>query len=707
MRPRFTHNNKPEEVVLNDWLLSVARRIEDDRNDAEQMRILSGLERINFYLGRPYGFWQGDEFIPVSTVSRMSPEEYRDVIHQVNYLTPFVNANQWQLAGSKPMFFCRARRNDNRGDMAAKVCDALIKFTESREWGEIKRQDFSMSALMWGSGVIHLAWDASQGPIVRLSDPLRGVTIEAPSGTPVLQIIPPEEVKVDYGHSSIEDALYVRRLRRIARGKILQVYPDAKATSEFFSRRVAQDYRSVTRYVDFGEYWIAPALYTGLALAKDYETDAGTLPKGAFLTDLFPEGLHFRCLPNEILEIAPENFARCWFFAHLKRLPNSLWGATYVEDLKNCQDEINRLATLVIATAAYHAAPLLIVDRGSFEESDFSGEPGTILSLKTGALSENRNVRTFIDRLEGSGVDSQVLYVIKFLVETMRQQAAAFTLGGEGGAPAETATAARIMQANANSNMSPTMDEFSACRIKTIYRYLEMYQQYWTVPVFLEVFPDLSVEEVEAFLDLKLDASVEIIVDDRSRMPQTEFERQQDYIAFATNFLANRQIFTPKELEKAARVFGVEFSGLLDLDDRKEARRRIELVKAISRTVVESNGDEKIMLAAQVEAESVMTPKLYDDHQAFAEEYKFYLRSPQGRKESEFVRTALDFAINAHLSAMTAQQVAQQQVMQPPTEPTAASAATPVLPDEIPPTEEIPGLTPEEADSIREIGGVA
>jgi hypothetical protein len=340
------------------------------------------------------------------------------------------------------------------------------------------------------------------------------------------------------------------------------------------------------------EMWLSPDDYSDVILKGDEKTVGGeALPAGVNLAELFPEGLVAVGLNgfSTCLGIYAEKHKECiasgtW---HMKLMSGAGRG---IGDVVEVQKRFNKLDSQQLTYMDAAATPATLIDKSilSSDEADYIGTPRANIFVDMTQLPNMSRLSDAVLQLSPAAVPGQfVQYVQQFLTGAFSttSHATDFTNGGIVGKENDTARAAMIADANANSLFGPLLQIKGEVRKSIAEKIVSYYKAYFPIKRYFPLGGSYGEQQGIWLAGADLDADITFEVIKESEMPQNSLTKQDKSTAFYmglfggfANYLQAKQV-APSEVAELAQIWNVATTTIgFDMVTQR-CRRRIEQLK--------------------------------------------------------------------------------------------------------------------------------
>lgn len=501
------------------------------------------------------------------------------------------------------------------------------------------------------------------------------------------ECVPAFQVKVDRSQGVFDCASFLRR-RRMVRPEILkQMFTNwepptkssaASSTDDFSLRgerllqqstgQPGQTFRPDTLTnpyagVVINQWWLMPCMYstrTPEHLPLEF-ANGTTIPSGARLIELFPDGLYLLVVDNKILDMREECLHEHWQHSPFISIPTRVEGDG-IEDLLEPSRQLDDLMSLIYTDIKSNAAPPTVVNTTyGIKTTDVSGKPHWVIPARvpTGERIENA-----IMQVPGRNFPITGLKFVDML--RAEQQLLAKSFSSATGAPDEvtngaagdTATAAQLATSAAQAQRAPELAIRASGNAIWARQILRLFQKNAVDQHYIPLQGRYGLLEGNYFKGADIDADFIITVRNRSWIPRDEFSRRSDLLGFIQAGGLNPQF--PRGLrEEMAEVFNVSITITSDVADTRLARMRLEQMKTLLPQIEQmAPGQSPILLLQAVPLEPVS-----DNHTVMASWYIDWLKTDDGLQSPPPLRQTIIGRVQEHQQA-AAIQIQQQMALE-------------------------------------------
>jgi hypothetical protein len=398
-------------------------------------------------------------------------------------------------------------------------------------------------------------------------------------------------VKVPYGGDEITD-IGQQVLRALGySGQAIA----GRATQSWRQR---QDYESPTLV----EMWLSPDDYADIKIKGDEETvDGEKLPTGATLGDLFPDGLVAVGLNGfaVTLGLYAEN--------HRDHITSGVWhmkplsgGGRGVTDTVEVQRRFNKLDSQQLAYMDAVATPAVLYDQRLLQddEAGYLASPRATIPVTLDQLPDTRTLAQSVMPMSPMSVPGQfVQYVQQFLTQAFSttSHVTDFTNGGIVGERNDTARAAMIADANANSVFGPILSVKGETRQRIAEMVVEQYREYFPVKRYFALGGAYGSQQGLYLSGADLSTEIRFEITRESELPQNSITKQDKVISFFSLFggfpgYMQALQLNPELVSELGKLWNVNTQATGFDASAQLCRRRLEQVKQGYQTIAQSVG---------------------------------------------------------------------------------------------------------------------
>lgn len=287
------------------------------------------------------------------------------------------------------------------------------------------------------------------------------------------------------------------------------------------------------------EMWLSPEDYADIQLKGDEETIGGEpLPAGASLADLFPDGLCAVGLNGFALTLglyaerhSDHITSGVW---HMKPLSGAGRGQT---DIVEVQKRLNKLDSQTLAFMDAAATPGILHDKKllSDDEAGYLASPRAHIPVDLSQLPEGVRLSDAVMQMHPQSVPGQMVqYTQQFLATTFStlSHVTDFSNGGISGQSNDTARAAMIADANANSVFGPLLAIKGETRQRVAEITVELYRKHFPLKRYFPLGGQYSQQPGLWLSGADLSHDIRFEVTRESELPQNSLNRQDRLINF-------------------------------------------------------------------------------------------------------------------------------------------------------------------------------
>lgn len=341
-------------------------------------------------------------------------------------------------------------------------------------------------------------------------------------------------------------------------------------------------------------YLSAEDLYDIKVRGDEQTVEGDSLPVGARLSDLFPEGVCAQGINGFSLlwGLYSEHHSRTWSSGvyHMKPLSGTGRG---VADATEIQKRFNRFDSQAVRWMQTRATPATLHAEGAIpaNKRHLLSQPDVDIPISLQNFPEIKSVKDLVHPLQGESIPGDMLQYTYQHLQGFMQLAYHITDLSSGGrspiADNKTATGAEILDANADALFHPTLDIKAEVSVDTVHKAFDMWCRYTPVRTYVSVRSkagsgargmDISGPEVEGDYDWDFVPG--------SQQPKNRLTRRRDRMAFyglfggITGYIQAKQM-APQEVAQAERDFDMDFA-TNDFDEIGEmCRKRYEFAKEL------------------------------------------------------------------------------------------------------------------------------
>lgn len=339
------------------------------------------------------------------------------------------------------------------------------------------------------------------------------------------------------------------------------------------------------------EMWLSPDQYADIKLQGDERTVSGQpLPKGVSLEQLFPEGL---------VAVGVNGFAitlGVYAEKHRDRIASGVWhmkpmsgAGRGMADVVEVQRRYNKLDSQTLNLWDAAGSPGILHEESLFGSNDtgYLGNPRSCTPVNLSQLPEGHKLADAVMQLPPASVPAQMLqYTQQFLMSAFSttSHVTDFTNGGITGERNDTARAAMIADANANSVFGPILAIRAGVRQRIAEMLVPEYRQYFPIQRYFSL-GGASSQQAGVWLSAaNLDGDIKFEIAEESELPQNSISRQDRFINFFTMFggFAGYQqalMTNPELVAELSKLWNVTTSSSGFDTNAQLCRRRIEQMK--------------------------------------------------------------------------------------------------------------------------------
>lgn len=434
------------------------------------------------------------------------------------------------------------------------------------------------------------------------------------------------------------------------------------------------------------EMWLSPDDYADIKLKGDEQTVSGeSLPSGESLAELFPDGLVAVGLNGfaVTLGVYAENHrdhiaSGVW---HMKPLSGAGRGVT---DVVEVQRRFNKLDSQQLAYMDATATPAVLYDQRLIQddEAGYLATPRATIPVTLDQLPETRSLQQSVMALNPQSVPGQfVQYVQQFLTQAFSttSHVTDFTNGGIVGQRNDTARAAMIADANANSVFGPLLAVKGETRQRQAEIIVSLYRDNFPVKRWFALGGAYSGQQGVWLSGADLRSDIRFEVTRESELPQNSLNKQDRVISFFGlfgGFPGYMQALqaNPELVSELGKLWNVNTQATGFDASAQLCRRRLEQVKQGYQMLAQSVGAGSAMALPGLGAEQAqplgIDPQILlqfiqppisiveKDHPGKADWYRTWLDTDEGLDAPLEIRAVVELLVQMHFQFQGAQSMA-------------------------------------------------
>lgn len=433
------------------------------------------------------------------------------------------------------------------------------------------------------------------------------------------------------------------------------------------------------------EMWLSPDQYADIKLQGDEKTVGGeVLPIGASLEELFPDGL---------VAVGINGFALTlgvYAEKHRDHITSGVWhmkpmsgAGRGITDSVEVQRRFNKLDSQTLNLWDASGSPGIIHDESLFGSTDtgYLGNPRSCTPVNLAHLPEGHKLSDAVLQLMPGSVPGQMLqYTQQFLTTAFSttSHVTDFSNGGITGERNDTARAAMIADANANSVFGPILAVKAEVRQRIAEMLVPQYRQHFPIQRYFSLGGANGQQSGVWLSAADLEGDIKFEVAEESELPQNSISRQDRYITFYGLFggFQGYQMAlatNPELVNELGKLWNVTTSSGGFDSNAQLCRRRIEQMKQgmqiMQQMAPQGTGgvgpqqemmSAAMMMAPQILIESIRPPisPFERAHMEKAGFYQNWLDQDEGLEMPLEFRGAVELLIQLHFQYAGAQSMA-------------------------------------------------
>lgn len=287
------------------------------------------------------------------------------------------------------------------------------------------------------------------------------------------------------------------------------------------------------------EMWLSPDQYADIEMKGDERTvDGEPLPAGAKMTDLFPDGMVAVGLNGFAITLG------VYAEKHIDHITSGVWhmkplsgAGRGVTDVVEVQKRFNKLDSQQLAYMDAAGSPAVLFDQSLMgdDEMSYLGNPRANIPVDLSQLPEGRSLAQSVHQMSPSSVPgAMVQYIQQFLTTAFSttSHVTDFTNGGIAGQRNDTARAAMIADANANSVFGPILAIKGETRQRIAEMLIPMYRQHFPIQRYFSLGGATGQQSGMWLSAADLEGDIRFDVVDESELPQNSVTRQERVVTF-------------------------------------------------------------------------------------------------------------------------------------------------------------------------------
>lgn len=480
----------------------------------------------------------------------------------------------------------------------------------------------------------------------------------------------------------LQDALGVKNL------------PDTEVPDHLTYKQLFDDNGASTmpefKLLHYQELWVAPAVYASYELPQDTKTKGGDVaPAGSKAKEVFPDGMYFSRVKQEIYNLYPQGAKEC-----ISHAVNSIGEGFHGQgewDLNELGDQLTEAKSMKMNSLLLDSTSPLLVREGVVDPENFENKYGLVIPVGRDSLDDKGGLDGVMRRVPVTGPPEQAYAVGEELKGQAQQRVGAFSTQSD--APdikaMGTATGTAAIVEQTISRRGPALELYAQMEVDQAYQRLELRQKYWCKKMYSSIATDLGDSAVDWFMKCNIRQDIKISVVEDSWMPRTIEQKRaglQNYLGIAGDVIVAKG--DPKMMDDVIRKANEVFGGGLDLGDHQqenvECQLRLDKLRDVGEFVEQTFGDAiydengriaaiplRVAYAQTAEMLRIVHEPaqrngmpdpmdvfgelpldvMFDEHSEFTENYTDWLKTAEGRAASPFIRTLVRELADYHLQA--------------------------------------------------------
>jgi hypothetical protein len=502
----------------------------------------------------------------------------------------------------------------------------------------------------------------------------------------------------------VGEALIVRRSRMIPRCVLRAALGDKElpstGTPENLQYKQLFDGKSSTdgsidefEMLNYEEYWIAPAVYSGYDFPKDARTRGGAvIPQGTNGAEVAPEGFYFSRIKKSIKLLYPQAIGEA-----ITHCVNDIGDGFHGQgewDLLELQDQATEATSMKMNSMLLDSTQPLIYREGYVDADQFENKFGVMVEAKD--YPRDMSLDQLMTRVKPGSPPAEAYQVGEEIKGKMQQRVGAFSTTTD--APdikaMGTATGVNALENQAVTRRIPALLLYGQLHVDQGYQILEMRRKYWPAKMYAAVAAEMGEDAVQWFMRSNIRQDIRIGLVRDSWMPVTETQRQQGFQTFLALtgqlIAATGNVKMMDEIvRKASELYGAGINFNDYEKEATEAQLRLDKLKDVGGYVEQQFGalaydptgaaaSTALLVAYQQTAQllrlvhpardeadifaQLPLDVMYDDHGEFIEAYTDWLKTAEGRAASQFIRTLVHELAVYHDQAVSAKQIRMKEL---------------------------------------------
>lgn len=381
------------------------------------------------------------------------------------------------------------------------------------------------------------------------------------------------------------------------------------------------------------------------------------IPAGAIIGELFPKGLILTVINGVLVHIrhtTKKNYKDCLRYGIRPANPNG----SGLQHIKPLADIVNDSFNFQYSIAQSQANPITLIWRKYLKKI-----PGFGKAYFVDNLPPEQSLSNLIHVQAGQAANG----IVDFIVEKIQglMQFVAGTFSSNSATPdarMNTATGVAAMQENVNNRILPAIQLRKNADIEARFKIAEFLQEFKDSEELAELADEVGSDTVQLFLDCDIRSSIIISVKSGTDQPQSDLMTVNNLTTFAgiANSVKGTE-FATDFLPSAAEALRLPMSIGYGREAKRQAERRLAMIKAMAKTTEFAVGPQSPQELAQIICSQILTicegelaniyPEvliLHVENDVFLETYKDWMLSDAAQNANPILKLAVAEMMRVH-----------------------------------------------------------
>lgn len=311
--------------------------------------------------------------------------------------------------------------------------------------------------------------------------------------------------------------------------------------------------------VVFSQCWLDYQEYKDWIFTSDTTSVTGqTIPAGIPLGEIYPDGLYFALIGSVLIDVRNENKNDHWVAGVYRIYPPSFWGRG-VEDAIWQQKLLNDTYNLYIEYLKRCSSPTTLINTLVTDLGDYSGAPGELIPVQT--IGMDVPLSNLIYQVPAAGMPQQIPAFIEDCKKSMQTQLGAFSVtSGMPDVDVTTATGMKLLREASVALIAMALAINAEVDAEWGRQVLELARKNFVVPRILPIEGNHGVLENKWFSSIDIAAELVVSYTERSIMPRSEAEQQNEILSAMSAGNLAMGIWNPQVPPELRRVLAERFN---------------------------------------------------------------------------------------------------------------------------------------------------